>query len=136
MTRDEPGGVTALDALFAKRQSARLSHRHLPHARLGAAARLAELFTDDGVFALADRTLAGRAAIAPPRLFALSTRGTVRYDQPEYRPGDAFLFGPETRGLPQDVLDGLPPDQRLRLPMRRGTGVQGEANVSSRCRAP
>ena len=56
--------------------------------------------------------------IRPGRLFALSTRGTMRYDQPEYRPGDAFLFGPETRGLPQDVLDGLPPDQRLRLPMR------------------
>ena len=59
-----------------------------------------------------------RANGRPARLFALSTRGTVRYDQPEYRPGDAFLFGPETRGLPQDVLDGLPPDQRLRLPMR------------------
>ena len=38
--------------------------------------------------------------IRPGRLFALSTRGTVRYDQPEYRPGYAFLFGPETRGRP------------------------------------
>ncbi len=56
--------------------------------------------------------------LRPARLFALSTRGGVRYDQPHYRPGDAFLFGPETRGLPQDVLDALPPDQRLRLPMR------------------
>ena len=56
--------------------------------------------------------------IRPGRLFALSTRGTVRYDRPDYRPGDAFLFGPETRGLPQHVLDALPPDQRLRLPMR------------------
>lgn len=58
------------------------------------------------------------AAIQPLRLFALSTRGTLRYDQPAYRDGDAFLFGPETRGLPQDVLDALPPEQRLRLPMR------------------
>lgn len=57
-------------------------------------------------------------AIAPQRLFALSTRGRLRYDQPQYRPGDAFLFGPETRGLPQEVLDALPADQRLRLPMR------------------
>jgi tRNA (cytidine/uridine-2'-O-)-methyltransferase len=56
--------------------------------------------------------------IRPARLFALSTRGTVRHDQPAYQPGDAFLFGPETRGLPQEVLDGLPEDQRLRLPMR------------------
>ncbi|UBB25315.1 tRNA (uridine(34)/cytosine(34)/5-carboxymethylaminomethyluridine(34)-2'-O)-methyltransferase TrmL [Pseudoxanthomonas japonensis] len=58
------------------------------------------------------------AALAPARLFALSTRGTVRFDQPRYQPGDAFLFGPETRGLPQDVLDALPAEHRLRLPMR------------------
>lgn len=56
--------------------------------------------------------------VRPTRLFALSTRGTLRYDQPAYQPGDAFLFGPETRGLPQEVLDGLPEQQRLRLPMR------------------
>lgn len=54
----------------------------------------------------------------PPRLFALSTRGTVRFDTPRYEEGDAFLFGPETRGLPTDVLESLPPTQRLRLPMR------------------
>ena len=61
---------------------------------------------------------AALAAIAPRRLFALSTRGTQRYDQPVYTAGDAFLFGPETRGLPAEVLDTLPPEQRLRLPMR------------------
>jgi tRNA (cytidine/uridine-2'-O-)-methyltransferase len=57
-------------------------------------------------------------AIGEPRVFALSTRGTTRYDRPGYRPGDAFLLGPETRGLPQPVLDALPEEQRLRLPMR------------------
>ena len=56
--------------------------------------------------------------IRPGRLFALSTRGTMRYDQPEYRPGDAFLFGPESRGLPADVLEQIPDEQRLRMPMR------------------
>jgi tRNA (cytidine/uridine-2'-O-)-methyltransferase len=61
---------------------------------------------------------AALAAIAPRRLFALSTRGAQRYDQPNYRSGDALLFGPETRGLPADVLESLPPEQRLRLPMR------------------
>lgn len=61
---------------------------------------------------------AALAAIAPRRLFALSTRGTQRYDQPGYAPGDAVLFGPETRGLPAEVLESLPPEQRLRLPMR------------------
>jgi tRNA (cytidine/uridine-2'-O-)-methyltransferase len=61
---------------------------------------------------------AALAAIAPRRLFALSTRGTRRYDAPDYGPGDALLFGPETRGLPAEVLESVPPEQRLRLPMR------------------
>jgi len=60
------------------------------------------------------------AAIAPKRLFAVSTRGTARYDGIAYADGDALLFGPETRGLPQDVLDDVPPEHRLRLPMRPG----------------
>ena len=53
-----------------------------------------------------------------PRLFALSTRGQTRFDAPRYAAGDAFVFGPETRGLPQQVLDAVPAPQRLRLPMR------------------
>ena len=61
---------------------------------------------------------AALAAISPARLFALSTRGTVRYDTPCYREGDAFLFGSETRGLPGEVLDAVPGELRLRLPMR------------------
>ena len=56
--------------------------------------------------------------VKPPRLFALSTRGTRRYTDVVFQPGDAFLFGPETRGLPQSMLDGLPSSQVLRLPMR------------------
>lgn len=60
------------------------------------------------------------AAVAPPRVFALSTRGSARYDQTTFGAGDAVLFGPETRGLPQAVLDGVPPERRLRLPMRPG----------------
>lgn len=58
------------------------------------------------------------ATIAPPRLFALSTRSSTRYDRPRYAAGDAFLFGAETRGLPDDVLTSIPAAQRLRLPMR------------------
>lgn len=63
---------------------------------------------------------AALAAIAPRRLFALSTRGSVRHDTIGFAPGDALLFGPETRGLPDGVLDTIPPGQRLRLPMRPG----------------
>ncbi len=57
-------------------------------------------------------------AIAPRRLFGVSTRGTTRYDLVDYRDGDALMFGSETRGLPADVLDALPAEQSLRLPMR------------------
>ena len=42
----------------------------------------------------------------------------MRYDTVAFAPDDAFLFGPETRGLPGDVLDAIPDAQRLRLPMR------------------
>jgi tRNA (cytidine/uridine-2'-O-)-methyltransferase len=56
-------------------------------------------------------------SVAPARLYACSTRGNEPYTGPRYRAGDAFLFGPETRGLPQDVLDGCAPDRRLYLPM-------------------
>ena len=72
---------------------------------------------DDLDAALAAIALANGCA---PRVFALSTRGTIRFDTPAYRPGDAFLFGSETAGLPQAVLDDIPVDQRLRLPMRPG----------------
>jgi tRNA (cytidine/uridine-2'-O-)-methyltransferase len=53
-----------------------------------------------------------------PRLFALTTKGAQPFFDMEFRAGDAFLFGPESRGLPADILDALPPEQRVRLPMR------------------
>ena len=59
-------------------------------------------------------------SLGQPRVFALSTRNPTRYDEAKFREGDALLFGPETRGLPLDVLDALPSEQRLRLPMQEG----------------
>lgn len=56
----------------------------------------------------------------PSRWFALSTRGQARYDQVRYAPGDLFVFGPETRGLPQEVLERCPAPHRLTIPMRAG----------------
>lgn len=56
--------------------------------------------------------------VHPPRLFACSTRGGRHYNEARFAPGDAFLFGPETRGLPTAILDTLPAAQRLRIPMR------------------
>lgn len=58
--------------------------------------------------------------LAAPRLWAFSTRGRRVYTDAAYRPGDALLFGSETCGLPAEVLDGLDPQQVLRLPMRPG----------------
>ena len=56
-------------------------------------------------------------SIRPSRVWALSTRGCQTYSEVSYRPGDAFLFGPETRGLPQSLLDGLGRNRVIRLPM-------------------
>lgn len=52
------------------------------------------------------------------RLFACSTKGTREYSSVEYQNNDVFLFGPETRGLPSDILDSLPADHLIRIPMR------------------
>src|SRR5690606_22101215 len=59
-------------------------------------------------------------ALNGARLFALSTRGSGRHDKVSYRAGDAFVFGPETKGLPQEMLDALPAEQRIRVPLVPG----------------
>lgn len=56
--------------------------------------------------------------VAPARVLAVSTRGRQPYADMHYKDGDALLFGPETRGLPQNLLDALPLEQVLRIPMR------------------
>ena len=69
--------------------------------------------------------------LGAPRVFALSTRGSTRHDAPAYRENDAFLFGPETRGLPQHLLDALPVGQRLRLPMRDNSRSLNLSNAAA-----
>jgi tRNA (cytidine/uridine-2'-O-)-methyltransferase len=61
-----------------------------------------------------------RAALAGRRLFALTTKGGVHYADARYRADDVLVFGAETRGLPEAILDGFPEAARLRLPMRPG----------------
>jgi tRNA (cytidine/uridine-2'-O-)-methyltransferase len=56
-------------------------------------------------------------ATATGTIYALSTRGKKNYSDIRYSPGDSLIFGPETRGLPQDYLDSLAPENILRLPM-------------------
>ena len=72
-------------------------------------------FADIAVHKSLERCL---QSLGQPRIYALSTRGRTAYAAAKFQAGDTFLFGPETRGLPQSILDGLPPAQRLRLPMR------------------
>ena len=55
------------------------------------------------------------------RLFAVSTRGIQRYDQISYAKNDVFMFGPESRGLPAELLEATSEQRRLRLPMRPGS---------------
>jgi tRNA (cytidine/uridine-2'-O-)-methyltransferase len=52
------------------------------------------------------------------RLIAFSTRAKRIYSECRFQHNDALMFGPETRGLPQDMLDAFPPELRLRLPMQ------------------
>ncbi|MEZ5460291.1 tRNA (uridine(34)/cytosine(34)/5-carboxymethylaminomethyluridine(34)-2'-O)-methyltransferase TrmL [Dokdonella sp.] len=59
-------------------------------------------------------------AVKPNRLFAVSTRGTVRHDRVRYEENDAVMFGSETSGLPTEVIEAIPAEQRIRLPMRPG----------------
>lgn len=57
-------------------------------------------------------------AVNPPRVFALSTKGTRRYCDVRFEKNDAVVFGPETRGLSREFLDALGSDNVLRLPMQ------------------
>ncbi|MBI1284631.1 MAG: tRNA (uridine(34)/cytosine(34)/5-carboxymethylaminomethyluridine(34)-2'-O)-methyltransferase TrmL [Thiobacillus sp.] len=58
-----------------------------------------------------------QAALPGRRWFALTTKGSSRYTEIDFRAGDVLLFGPESRGLPPDMLLRFDPDHRLRLPM-------------------
>lgn len=57
-------------------------------------------------------------AVRPARWFALTTQGRRSYAEVRFEPGDAFVFGPETRGLPASLLDFLPEPRRLCIPMQ------------------
>jgi tRNA (cytidine/uridine-2'-O-)-methyltransferase len=69
------------------------------------------------------RALAGR------RLFALTTRAALHYSAARFAPGDAFVFGPETRGLPQALLQEFGEAHRLTVPMRPASRSLNLANA-------
>jgi tRNA (cytidine/uridine-2'-O-)-methyltransferase len=71
-----------------------------------------------------------RADNTDTRLFGATTRGDTRYDAVAYRAGDTIMFGPETRGLPQEILDGLDTGGRIRIPMQADSR---SLNLSNAC---
>lgn len=58
------------------------------------------------------------ASIGPARVLAFSTKAERNFSDFVYQPGDVFLFGPESRGLPLEIRQALPQEHLLRLPMR------------------
>jgi tRNA (cytidine/uridine-2'-O-)-methyltransferase len=70
-----------------------------------------------------------RKALGARRWFALTTRAERIYASEAFVPGDVFVFGPETRGLPQALLEQFTPERRLALPMRHGNRSVNLANA-------
>jgi tRNA (cytidine/uridine-2'-O-)-methyltransferase len=85
---------------------------------------LANVTEHDGL----DECLAG---LAGRRLFALSTRGSVGYATVVYAADDVFLMGAETSGLPAELLERVPPAQRLRIPMRASNRSLNLSNAAA-----
>ena len=70
-----------------------------------------------------------QARTRPARLFAVSTKGRRCYVEAGFRAGDAVLFGPETRGLPEKILEKFSADEILRIPMRPGSRSMNLSNA-------
>ncbi len=54
----------------------------------------------------------------PKQVYACTTKGRRNHTEAAFKEGDALVFGPETRGLPDEILNDLPAEQLLRLPMQ------------------
>jgi tRNA (cytidine/uridine-2'-O-)-methyltransferase len=70
-----------------------------------------------------------QATVQPARLWVFSTKGTCSFAQASFEAGDAFLFGPETRGLPPDLLQATGASAVLRLPMVANSRSLNLSNV-------
>ncbi|HUL40483.1 MAG TPA: tRNA (uridine(34)/cytosine(34)/5-carboxymethylaminomethyluridine(34)-2'-O)-methyltransferase TrmL [Burkholderiales bacterium] len=72
-----------------------------------------------------------KESLSGRRRFAVTTRGKRRYDQVTFCPGDVFVFGPETRGLPQNLLESFAEPNRIRLPMLAQSRSLNLANAAA-----
>lgn len=69
--------------------------------------------------------------VKPNRVFACTTKGKTNHSDAQYQQGDALLFGPETRGLPEDIIFALPEEQRVRIPMTANSRSMNLSNAVS-----
>lgn len=67
----------------------------------------------------------------PKRIFAISTKGKRFHTEVDYQPDDWVVFGPETRGLPADILDSLPSEDIIRIPMRENSRSMNLSNAAA-----
>ena len=70
-------------------------------------------------------------ALEGRRIFALTTKGKTRPDEASFKEGDVFLFGPETRGLPAEILESLHAVRKLRLKFRPGSRSMNLSNTAA-----
>ena len=64
-----------------------------------------------------NRTAQNQAQDSDKKVYMITTKGQRNFSDVVFEPGDSVLFGPETRGLPQEVLTSVTPDQLIRIPM-------------------
>ena len=70
-------------------------------------------------------------AMPEARLFACTTKGHRNHSEVSYQKGDCLVFGPESRGLPDHILQSLPETQRLRIPMRKESRSLNLSNATA-----
>ncbi|MBD9662202.1 tRNA (uridine(34)/cytosine(34)/5-carboxymethylaminomethyluridine(34)-2'-O)-methyltransferase TrmL [Pantoea leporis] len=71
------------------------------------------------------------ATETPQRMFALTTKGTPAHSAVRYQKGDYLVFGPESRGLPAEILNALPAEQKIRIPMMAESRSMNLSNAVS-----
>ena len=69
--------------------------------------------------------------VAGKNIYACTTKTTKFHHQANFQSDDVLLFGPETRGLPGEILDALPSEQKLRIPMRAESRSMNLSNAVS-----
>lgn len=74
-------------------------------------------YRERAIYTLHDDWESCVAALGNSRHYAITTRGVTPYHQAQFAPGDALIFGPETRGLPDALLTTFSETHRLRIPM-------------------